>query len=114
MKINGWQRIGMLASVVWVLGAGAYTLTAAEDVRITTASRFTIDCEKAPDGSLQGSAACDALSTDYLAKTSYEPWIETAVVAFVPVPLGWGFTYLILFLVGWIKRGFVKPSAHNR
>ena len=59
-------------------------------------------------GPMQGTVKCDALGTEYLAGTTYEPWIEAAVVAFVPVPLGWGFAYLVLFLVRWVKRGFAR------
>ena len=33
---------------------------------------------------------------------------ESAIVALVPIPLAWGFCYLALFLVRWIKRGFVR------
>jgi hypothetical protein len=29
--------------------------------------------------------------------------ILAAIVAFVPVPLGWGFIFLVLFLVRWIS-----------
>jgi hypothetical protein len=108
-KLNGWKRLGLIASVVWILCAGVYTFKAVDDTRITTASGFTLRCEEAPDGSLRGSAECDALSTDYLAKTGNEPWIEAAIVAFVPVPLGWGLAYLVLFLVRWVKRGFARP-----
>jgi hypothetical protein len=111
MKINGWQRLGIIASVFWILGAGIRTFTVVEDDLIQTAIGFTLQCEEAPDGSMRGSAKCDELSTDYLAKTTYVPWIEAAVVAFVPVPLGWGFTYLVLFLVRWTKRGFVKRGT---
>jgi hypothetical protein len=108
VKLNGWKRIGIIASVVWILGAGVCTLKIIDDTRIATASGFTLDCEKAPDGSLRASAECDKLSTEYLAGTNYEPWVEAAVTAFVPVPLGWGFTYLALFLVRWVKRGFIR------
>jgi hypothetical protein len=104
MKLNGWKRIGTVASIIWILGAGAYTLTTVQDAQIQFASSATIRCEEAHDW--RSSAECDALSTDYLAKVS--PWPETAVVALVPVPLGWGFAYLILSLVRWIKRGFTQ------
>jgi hypothetical protein len=57
---------------------------------------------------MRGSAKCDELSTEYLAKMRYDPWIEAALVAFVPVPLGWGFASLVLFLVRWTKHGFAK------
>lgn len=108
-KLNGWKRLGIIASVAWIPCAGLYTFKVVDDARITTASGFTLRCEEAPDGSLQGSAKCDELSTNYLAKTGYEPWIEAAVVALVPVPLGWGFAYLVLFLMRWVKRGFAQP-----
>ena len=109
VKLNGWKRLGIIASVIWILCAGVYTFKVVDDALVTTASGFTLRCEEAPDGSLQGSAKCDELSTDYLAGTIYEPWIAAAVVAFVPVPLGWGLTYLVLFLVRWVKRGFMRP-----
>lgn len=108
VKLNGWKRLGIIGSFVWILGAGICTFVVVDDARIATASGFTLRCEEAPDGSLRGSAKCDALSTDYLAGTEYQPWIESAVVAFVPVPLGWGFAYLVLLLARWVKRGFAR------
>lgn len=108
--MNGWKRVGIIASVIWVLGAGICTVTVVDNALVKTASGFTLRCEEAPDGSLRGSAKCDELSTDYLAETRNEPWIEAAIVAFVPVPMGWGITYLVLFLAGWIKRGFARPT----
>jgi len=102
MKLGGSKRIGIVASVAWILGAGAYTLITVGDAQIRYASSLTISCEKADNW--QGSPECDARSTDYLASVS--PWPETAIVAFVPVPLAWGTAYLLLFLVGWIRRGF--------
>jgi len=109
-KLNGWKRLGIIASVAWILASFVCTLVVVDDALKATASGFTLRCEEAPDGSLRGSAKCDALSTEYLAKTEYEPWIEATVVAFVPVPLGWGFAYVVLFLVRWVKRGFARPD----
>jgi hypothetical protein len=106
-KVNGWKRIGIIASVVWILGSGAQTLNVVEKDLIKTASGFTLSCEEAQNW--KGSAECDRLSTDYLAETNKSLWIEVAAVALIPVPLGWGFTYLVLFLVRWVKRGFNQP-----
>jgi hypothetical protein len=36
--------------------------------------------------------------------------VEAATVALVPVPLAWGFVYLALFLLRWIKRGFATRT----
>jgi hypothetical protein len=107
VKVNGWKRIGIIASVVWILGAGIYILTVVEDADIKTASGLTLSCEEAQNW--RGSRECDERATDYLAQSSYHERIDAAVVAFVPLPLGWGFAYLVLFLVRWIKRGFMRP-----
>ena len=31
MKLNGWKRIGVIASVVWIMGAGAHTYDSVVD-----------------------------------------------------------------------------------
>lgn len=39
---------------------------------------------------------------------------NTTAAALIPVPVGWGFVYFILFLIRWVKRGFgsnKKPTA---
>jgi hypothetical protein len=107
VKVNGWKRIGIIASVVWILVSGVRTLNVVENEIIKTASGLTLSCEDAQNG--KWSAECDRRSTDYLAETNESLWIEVASVALIPVPLGWGFTYLVLFLVRWVKRGFVRP-----
>jgi len=105
-KLNGWKRIGIIASVVWILGAGVYTFKVTNDADIKAASGLTLSCEEAHNW--RGSDECDKRSTAYLAEVApYEP-IKAALVAFVPVPLGWGFVYLVLFLVRWVKRGFMR------
>ena len=192
-RLGGWHRIGILVSVVWMLGAGVYVYTEGmKDVN----DKDKVEAQWAkykPDGS---SRTCEAIAREWLAakpvrppippanpksgpRTSrivprgsiqldhHGPWekyqksggdifdqvqpstpaptrpqlvdpfanqldaqweeiqnckvqiaayqasqeryvlILSACAAFIPVPLGWGFTYLILFLVRWVKRGFV-------
>ena len=104
MKLNGWKRIGIVASVIWILAAGARTEGVESDAVVQAASALTISCEQAQN--MRWSAECDARSTDYLAENLKYAWIDAAIVAFVPVPLGWGLAYLVLFLVRWIKLRF--------
>jgi hypothetical protein len=56
---------------------------------------------------LVGASSVTTLSTDYLTKMRPYERMDAAIVAFVPVPLGWGFVYLVLFLVRWVKNGFL-------
>lgn len=105
MNLNGWKRIGIVASVVWILGAGVHTLNVESEAVSQTAANLTLNCEQAHDV-LRGTE-CDARGKDYIAENLSYARIDAAIVAFIPVPVGWGFISLILFLVRWIKRGFV-------
>lgn len=109
MKLNGWKRIGIIASVVWILGAGLYTNGALQESDRKAATAISLDCESYIAKGITSLAECDKRSGDYLAGTYSREWMAAALVAFVPVPFGWGFVYLVLFLVRWVKRGFMRP-----
>ena len=85
-----WRRIGIIASVVWILGMGIYFLKATYDqsvrlnVQHTTAQEFSI-----------------AL-------------IVGAILAFVPVLLFWGFIYLVIFLVRRITRAATAHPSRRK
>lgn len=105
-KLNGWKRIGIIASVVWILGAGIYTFVSIKDDDVKYAQTQRKYC--LAEALISGE--CNKREADYLASVAYVP-IEAAVsVALIPVPLGWGFVYLVLFLVRWVTRGFMKPT----
>jgi hypothetical protein len=104
---NGWKRIGVVVPVSWVLVAGLYTASNTLDSRIKWAAYLTTSCEE----SRGASAECDSRSTDSLKGVTSEAWTMGAIVAFTPVPFAWGFTYLILFLVRWIRRGFAVGAS---
>lgn len=115
MKLNGWKRIGIIASVVWILGAGLYTY----DSEFNRASHYIaadhVRCDsylgnyKDEDAREMAFRECNKQADDSLALAETNARLVGAIVAFVPVPLGWGFTYLALFLVRWVKRGFIRP-----
>ena len=54
----------------------------------------------------KGFAACNKEADESLAAVIPVVRLDAAIVALVPVALGWGSAYLILFLVRWVKRGF--------
>lgn len=113
-KINGWKRIGIIASVVWILGAGAHTY----DSEIDSASEGITSIRVACDSSLAdktgnardiGFNECNKQANEMLVEANTNAWFSAALFAFVPVPLGWGFAYLVLFLARWVRRGFMRP-----
>jgi hypothetical protein len=131
VKLNGWKRIGIIASVIWILGAGAYTYDSEIDRASLSISEVYLACNgaakerfpsKAPDfipdpstvpippGAQIGDASdCKKEADDSLTLAINNARSDGVLVALVPVPLGWGITYLVLFLVRWVKRGFTHP-----
>jgi hypothetical protein len=150
MKLNGWKRIGIIVSVIWILGAGAYTYDSEIDQASLPISRTYLSCDsaaraptsrdildqiaagstagqaplphKAPDSApepgtvpmptgavLADSRDCHKQAEDLLALAVKNARLDASLVALMPVPLGWGITYLVLFLVRWVKRGFTQP-----
>jgi hypothetical protein len=57
-------------------------------------------------GGPHGSAECDKHGMDAMNVAIAQGQAEAVMIALIPVPLGWGFVYLVLFLVRWVKRGF--------
>ena len=98
MKLNGWQRIGIVASVVWI-PAGYYCANRiARQTDIKWGAQIMTNCfvvQRSDDG-------CDKKGEDYMELTIHRDRVLAVQVALVPVPMGWGFAYLLL----WIKRGF--------
>lgn len=166
MKLSGWKRIGIITSVIWILGAGTYTYDSEIDRASLAISRTYLSCDsaakaptsrdildqvaaenaggqsrvppKTPDSApepgtvpadshpvtpppgytvevpvppgavLADSRDCHKHAEDSLALAAKNARLDASLAALVPVPLGWGITYLVLFLVRWVRRGFMQ------
>jgi hypothetical protein len=104
MKLSGWKRIGIIASVVWILCAGIYTFNSVRE----NITKYAREQSKYCSMEVLLSGECNKREADYIAAAAYQPIVAAGFVALVPVPLGWGFTYLVLFVVRWVKRGFTQ------
>ncbi len=114
VKVNGWERIGIVASVVWILSAGAHTYQSEMDSASKGIASIHVACDSNLAGKTgnawdMGFSECNKQANEMLAEANTNAWFSAALFAFVPVPLGWGFAYLVLFLLRWVKRGFVHP-----
>jgi hypothetical protein len=114
MKLNGWKRIGIIASVVWIFGAWLHTNSTVLDRQSALIVSIHIACDSNLGGKTGGAwekgfAQCNKQADESLAVAIKNARLEAALAAFVPVPLGWAFVYLVLFLERWVKRGFERP-----
>ena len=117
MKLNGWKRIGIIISVAWILGGGAYTYQSGLDSRSKWIVAQHVACDN--DSAVYHEDAarerafneCNQIADEGLAIALKEARISAVIVAFAPVPLGWGFAYLFLSLIRWVRKGFAVSSV---
>ena len=107
MKLNGWQRIGVVLSIVWIIGAGIYQRHA--DIQRASDSagfafRICSDNEQ-----LKPEIDLDRCTKEI--ENSYKIWMvgswgNVAFFAFVPMLLGWVAAYVLIRVWRWVKTGF--------
>ncbi len=109
MKLNGWQRIGILTSVVWIVGADIHTLTVERDRNNRTYFSLMDSCiasyRSNSDQHIDADDVCTKKWAHFNVSALHEERVEALTVALVPVPIAWGLAYLALFLIRWVKRG---------
>jgi hypothetical protein len=106
MHLNGWQRLGIVASVVWALAASIYGFVDSRE-RYNKAFERAFDdayvpCWVRPSNDPEvcfraASAASSAVKPDLA---------RVLVLALVPIPLGWLGAYILLRLRRWVRHGF--------
>ncbi len=107
MRHGGWQRTGIVASVVWMLGAAIYQRNA--DIRYAwsawegehktcvemKANRQSFDLKE-----------CIESGTASWNNWLEGRWTRVALIAVAPIPFYWLAVYSFIGIFRWIKRGF--------
>jgi hypothetical protein len=97
LRLNGWQRLGVVASVLWLpVGAVLGRIAAIAPYRV---------CVRNP---LNDIAWCNMVYQDTF--TLSHLWSASAFFALVPIPLAWLSVYVAICTLRWVWRGF-QPAA---
>ena len=108
MRLNGWIRIGIIASVAWVFVGGylgnRLVINQAELAMMTTLQL----CNYHPEGAPLAPApvVCGRQANAAWDKAVKYHWETAAVVAFVPIPFAWLLVWGLVALVRWVRAGF--------
>ena len=131
-RLGGWQRFGIVLSVVWALGA-AYSWLSFQTQEADDAAAFASRvCNKLADEAAQRNWVWqhdpnypnhnEALEDADISKCSEETletyaiyqqhkWGNSALAALVPLPFAWLLAYIVIVVVRWIKRGFARTKG---
>ena len=126
MRLNGWQRLGIVASVVYALYGAGYEMSKLSNEQRAGFEIAYKNCEAAHDGDqaeanavaerrhtapylVPNSCIDRATEVSYLPRTEF--WSEVALTAFVPVVFGWIAALMAVSTVRWVWRGFKPRSA---
>ncbi len=105
MRLNGWQRIGVVASIVWLL-YGAYVGNEHGLHQGDWARDVYQACVDEPRANHEDCS--QQFDRNWRSATQYH-WEYAALYGLVPIPFGWLSVYSLLFLSRWIRSGF-RPS----
>ncbi len=106
MRLNGWQRLGIVAFVIWALvtsvglwreGHGSMEQVLAIDMKLCPSSgpKFDECTGKAWQAFLEN-----------LHRTDNEFWQLIPFVITIPALLVWGLISVVIVTVRWVRKGF--------
>ena len=102
MRLNGWQRIGVIASAVWGIAGWLIGNSIGLHGGDLAESEFA-DCIASPITT--GDACLAHFRTAYAAGIDGH-WLTAAFWAVIPILLGWLAAWAIVGLTRWGRRGF--------
>lgn len=115
-RLNGWQRIGIVLSVLWAVGAAIHT----RNSNLEGANRFADLSYKVCTDEKLLAHDNDLSSCDRKRQADIEKWLKAgnsnanvAVSALLPIPFGWLAGFILLYVVRAQVAGFraVVPWA---
>lgn len=113
MRLNGWQRIGIIASVIWaIVGAiwGILETKRVHDARAGYAfSHVYGPCRDQP-GNDPDNVCFKQASAAYNAVPEESGW-NIVALALIPIPIAWLIVYGFVVLGRWVRRGFAIARA---
>jgi hypothetical protein len=116
LRLNGWQRIGVLLSVVWAIGAAFNEMSSEvrqHDDAVHAADEAVMPAfDRCEDERRKNGTPNDCIEVVLTPAARAVPFPSRwgiAVAAFAPLPFFWLIAYALVGLVRWIRRGFT-PS----
>jgi hypothetical protein len=102
-RLNGWQRIGIVLSIVWAIAAWFYARHVDLDLHSNVLNLEYHRCADLP--SEKERADCIERARHDFESSFQADWLYVSAVALLPIPIAWLIAYGLVALVRWISRG---------
>jgi hypothetical protein len=100
MGLSGWQRVGIVLSVVWLLVGGYWGNSMGLHKGDFAVTQFTVCMENSGSPNNASGVCLDQFDKDY-AGAIKDHWREALIVGIVPIPVAW---LLVYGLIGLVRR----------
>ena len=115
LHLNGWQRIGIVASIFWIVGSG-FTVRKTETAHAMRVYGSAYGrCLKIEGIQQTYDYSRCAGEADAAYKTELKLTVSlarVAVLSFGTVFIAWPVAYLLIGTWKWVRRGFETASPH--
>ena len=108
LRLNGWQRLGVIASCIWLLATSALVL--AQTSAGPGTSIQLVETVVAKTGEPAAALRANPFG-DFVPITNRVMVGRTLAVAFLPIALSWLFAYLCIWVVRWVAKGFKQNAT---
>jgi hypothetical protein len=102
IRLNGWQRIGIVISVLWFIGGGIW----GNDRGLHEGDWTVSDYKNCLDTHPNDWPGCQQKSEKNYIWATRNHWYSAAIFAVVPIPIGWLLAWGLVSLTRWVRRGF--------
>src|SRR5262245_15419584 len=105
-RVNGWQRTGIVLSVVWVACASMWFIQQIPADQPAIASVY-LQCIAEPDSHR---SVCNARASSFANMVGSDVLAEWPWVALAPVFVLWILAYIVVWLGRWIVAPLAPPT----
>ena len=104
IKLNGWQRIGIIISLLWFISAYEYQTSEISDKAVKTAGTMMRMCLDSTNN-YKVEDCFKEYNKYYLMESKYM-YGNGLFMGIAPIPLAWLFVYLAIKVFAWVRQGF--------
>lgn len=116
MRLNGWQRLGVIASIFWAIGGGIWINHLVIGSMSTHVTDWYETCRRAPHPEgphVPFEATLEACSANFLKDypiSIANHGLYAAAYTALSILIGWATAYAILAIGRWVQRGFAQSN----